>query len=150
AQQEQKHILVVDDNPADLNFLRKILREEGYVVHTTIDAEQAIEFSQSSSPDLILLDVNMPGMGGYEVCEKLKAGNDTRDAPVIFISGADQVIDKVKAFSKGGVDYIVKPYHAAEILVRIRLHLSLHELQKHLGELVQSRTVELTDAVAQL
>jgi CheY-like chemotaxis protein len=86
---EEKHILVVDDNPADLNFLKKILRGEGYTVHTTVDAEQALEFVQSSRsyrPDIILFDVNMPGMGGYEVCEKLKADEHACDAPIIFIS----------------------------------------------------------------
>src|SRR6185436_3641597 len=94
-QHDQKHILVVDDNPGDLSFLKKILRGEGYTVHTTVDAEQALEFFQSSLPDIVLLDVNMPGMGGYELCEKLKANENARDIPVIFISGADQIIDKV-------------------------------------------------------
>src|SRR5207237_3307777 len=102
---------------------------------------------QSTLPDLILLDIVMPDLDGYEVCTRLKADDRTRDIPVIFISAVDEVLDKVKAFDSGGVDYIVKPFQPEEVLARIQTHLSLRRLQKHLEDLVRARTSELIEAV---
>jgi signal transduction histidine kinase len=159
SKQREHHgrILAVDDNPSDLQFLVKILAAQGYMIHPTSEGELALRFVQSTIPDLILLDVHMTGMDGFEVCEHLKADERTRDVPVLFISGADQVLDKVKAFSKGGVDYIIKPYQAEEVLARIethlslrRTHLSLVNLQKDLEERVQERTADLVKANARL
>src|SRR5438445_8878080 len=98
-------ILVVDDNPADLSFLKNVFRAKGYQVNLAREGQNALQFVRSTIPDLVLLDVNMPGIDGYQVCEYLKADEKTRDIPIIFLSGANQVLDKVKGFSKGGVDY---------------------------------------------
>src|SRR5438445_2399354 len=92
-------ILVVDDSPADLQLLVKVLREKGYLVHAAPSGQLALQFVESYVPDLILLDLHMPDMDGYEVCERLKANESTREVAIIFVSGADQVLDKVKAFS---------------------------------------------------
>src|SRR5688572_24076842 len=97
-------ILVVDDDPANLKLFMEVLVERGHTVYPTTSGEMALRFAQSSRPDLILLDIRMPVLDGYQVCEQLKATEDTRDIPIIFISGNDEVLDKVKAFSKGGVD----------------------------------------------
>src|SRR5581483_556596 len=145
---DEKHrregrILIVDDTPANLHLLLNILSREGYVVHPATEGELALRFVESTLPDLVLLDIVMPGMDGYQVCERLKADERTRDIPIIFISSADQVLDKVKAFSCGGVDYIVKPFQAEEVLARIETHLSLRQLQKSLEERVAERTAEL-------
>jgi two-component system C4-dicarboxylate transport response regulator DctD len=149
-QERKTRILVVDDNPADLNFMTKILREKGYTVHPAPQAERAIRFVKTTVPDLILLDVNMPDMDGFQVCEQLKANESTRDIPVIFLSGADETLSKVKAFFVGGMDYILKPIQAEEVLARIDLHISLRNLQKDLANRVQERTADLVVANARL
>ncbi|HVK53896.1 MAG TPA: ATP-binding protein [Burkholderiales bacterium] len=136
-------ILMVDDSPTDLQFLMKILTQQGYTVHPASKGELALRFVQSTLPDLILLDIHMHGMDGYEVCDRLKANESTHDIPIIFISGTDEVLDKVKAFSKGGVDYILKPFQAEEVTARIATHLSLRKLQKSLEERVEERTAHL-------
>ena len=143
-------ILIVDDMPANLRLLMHILDQHGYSVHPASDGETALRFVQATLPDLILLDIIMPGMDGYQVCERLKADARTRDIPIIFISSADQELDKVKAFASGGVDYIVRPLQAEEVLARIKTHLSLRQLQKCLEHLVQERTAELTERSAEL
>lgn len=125
-------ILVVDDTPANLRLLVGLLTERGYKVRPVPNGKLALSAISLSPPDLILLDIMMPEMNGYEVCEQLKAGDRTRDIPVIFISAIDEVLDKVKAFSIGGVDYITKPFQIEEVLARVETHLSLHELQKSL------------------
>src|SRR6185369_12622866 len=109
-------ILVVDDNPADLNLLKKILRDHGYTVNSAPQGEKALQFVRTTVPDLILLDVNMPGMDGYQICQQLKGSENTRDVSVIFISAADQILAKVKAFFSGGVDYILKPFQPEEVI----------------------------------
>jgi two-component system, sensor histidine kinase and response regulator len=122
-------LLIVDDTPDNLQLLSSILRERGYKVRSTIDGSSALMGAQAQPPDLILLDVNMPGMNGYEVCRLLKEQSQTRDIPVIFISASHEAIDKVKAFSVGGIDYICKPFQIAEVLVRIETQLSIRRLQ---------------------
>lgn len=150
-------ILVVDDTPVNLRLLMTMLKEQGYTIHPTTNGEFALRFARSALPDLILLDIMMPGMSGYQVCEQLKADERTRDIPIIFISAMDQTLDKIKAFSMGGVDYITKPFQVEEVLARVRTHLALSSLQKALAnqnealeQRVQERTAELLQTNAAL
>lgn len=135
------NILVVDDTPANLRLLAGILTEQGYNVRPARDGNQAISIAQTIALDLILLDINMPVMDGYQVCEKLKADDRTRGIPVIFISALSDVLDKIKAFGVGGVDYITKPFQVEEVLARVATHLSLQNLQNNL----QSKNNELAE-----
>ena len=128
------NILIVDDTRANLRFLAGILSEHGYLVRPVPDGSLALTSAQAEPPDLILLDINMPNMSGYEVCERLKANARTREIPVIFISAMTDVADKVKAFTTGGVDYITKPFQVEEVLARVETHLTLRCLQKSLQE----------------
>lgn len=143
-------VLVVDDTPAYVRLLTTLLTRRGYRAHGAGSAEAALELATSVLPDLILLDVKMPGMGGYELCECLKADPRTSNIPVIFISGADRIDDKVHAFASGGVDYIAKPFHDAEVLARVATHIALRGLQKDLEQRVYERTAELVDANTRL
>ncbi len=127
-------ILVVDDTPDNLRLLVRLLSEQGYKVRVATDGPHAIEAAQANPPDLILLDVMMMGMDGYEVCRRLKDDAQTREVPIIFLSALDQTRDKVKAFTSGGVDYITKPFQVAEVLARVKTHLALQMAQKHLEE----------------
>lgn len=128
------NILVVDDTVANLRLLSKILSAHGYLVRLARDGELALTSARFNPPDLILLDITMPGMNGYQVCEQLKADAQMRDIPVIFISALNEVLDKVKAFSVGGVDYISKPFQVQEVLARIKTHLTLRQQQQSLKE----------------
>lgn len=127
----QSNILVVDDTLANLQLLVEILTEHGYKVRPAKDGLQALSTIQNVVIDLILLDINMPQMDGYEVCTKLKSDPKTRDIPVIFISALNDVIDKVKAFEVGGVDYVTKPFQVEEVLARVQTHLALRQLQSN-------------------
>lgn len=128
------NILVVDDTRVSLRFLARILTRHGYSVRPALNGRQALSSAREEPFDLILLDIIMPDMSGYEVCEQLKTDEQTRDIPVIFISALDEVVDKVKAFSSGGLDYITKPFQNEEVLARVETHLALRHLQKHLQE----------------
>ncbi|MEZ2303524.1 MAG: ATP-binding protein [Microcoleus sp.] len=128
------NILVVDDTPENLRLLSTMLSQRGYVPRCVINGQMALRACNSNPPDLILLDIMMPEMNGYEVCQHLKNDAITRDIPVIFISAKDEVFDKVNAFAVGGVDYISKPFQFEEVLVRIESHLTLRNLQKQLKE----------------
>ena len=130
--QEQFEILIVDDNPNNLSTLESILSQAGYKVRPAVNGKLAVQSAQSKSPDLILLDIKMPGMDGYDVCEKLKRNRTTCDIPILFISALDQPIDKVKAFEAGGMDFITKPFHLDEVLARVKTHLSLRTMQVNL------------------
>lgn len=136
-----RNILIVDDKPDNLRLLSTMLASYGYQVRKAISGQVALQGAQISPPDLILLDINMPQMNGYEVCEKLKTIDNTKDIPVIFISALDDVLEKVKAFQVGGVDYITKPFQLEEVLVRVENQLSLRSLQSKL----QEQTRELHD-----
>lgn len=125
-------ILVIDDTPENLNLLSTLLIEHGYKVRSVTKGSTGIRGAQVMPPDLILLDVNMPQMSGYEVCHHLKADDRTREIPIIFISALEAVSDKVKAFQAGGVDYITKPFQIEEVLARIETHLTLRRLQSQL------------------
>lgn len=148
--QGQGTLLVVDDERYYLEALKRLLIRHGYFVHTASDGESALQLAISIKPDLILLDGKMPGLDGYGTCRKLKAQAETRDIPVIFISGADDIAAKMRAFESGGVDYIAKPFQDAEVLARAATHLALHRLQCRLEEQVQARTEALAVANARL
>ena len=127
-------ILIVDDTLPNLRLLSTMLMEHGYEVRGVPNGAMALTVIRSSPPDLILLDINMPGLDGYEVCQQLKADPETQDIPVIFISALGEVLDKVRAFSVGGVDYVTKPFQIEEILVRIKTHLTIRNLQRELQQ----------------
>jgi sigma-B regulation protein RsbU (phosphoserine phosphatase) len=130
-------ILVVDDMPSNLRLLSQTLAEKGYGVRTVTSGPRALESARTSPPDLILLDVRMPEMDGYEVCAQLKKDERTAHIPIIFISALDQVEDKVQAFQFGGVDYITKPFQVEEVLARTETHLALRRLQTSLEKINQ-------------
>lgn len=147
------NILVVDDTPAQLHLLIKILSEQGYKVRPVPSGQLALNAIESTLPDLILLDILMPQMDGYEVCSKLKASSRTQDVPIIFISALDEVFDKVKAFEVGGVDYITKPFQVEEVLARVETHLAVQHLQKSLqaqNEELANKNEELAKTLQQL
>ncbi|MDX2230878.1 MAG: response regulator [Leptolyngbyaceae cyanobacterium bins.349] len=132
SQSSKGDILLVDDTPDNLRLLSTMLTSQGYDVRSVRSGSAALMGVQAQAPDLILLDINMPEMNGYEVCQKLKANSDTQGIPVIFISALNEVFDKVKAFTVGGVDYISKPFQVEEVLVRVENQLQLRRLQVEL------------------
>ncbi|MEC4885303.1 MAG: response regulator [Scytonema sp. PMC 1070.18] len=134
AQLPKANILVVDDTPDNLRLLSAMLTQLGYEVRRVINGQTALKTAQAAPPDLILLDIMMPDMNGYEVCQRLKASPITSDIPIIFISALDEVIDKVKAFAVGGVDYITKPFSEEEVFARVENNLTIRRLQKQLKE----------------
>lgn len=128
------NIQIVDDSPENLDILASMLMRQGYEVRTAMTGTLALNAVCKHPPDLILLDIKMPGMDGYEICKRLKADDRTSDIPVIFISALGEVVDKAKAFSLGGVDYITKPFQEEEVLARVATHLSLRKSQQGLQE----------------
>jgi PAS domain S-box-containing protein len=145
---EQKFkILVVDDNINNLNLLASILLPKNYIVRRAINATLALRAIYSSPPNLILLDINLPDMSGYEICIQLKNDSRTHDIPIIFISASNEIFDKVKAFSVGGVDYISKPFDVAEVLVRVENQIALQSARTEvqtLNEVLEQRVIERT------
>jgi len=154
------NLLIVDDTADNLRLLTNMLTEQGYKARPANNGGRAIAAALKSPPDLILLDIMMPDMDGYEVCRQLKANVRFQDVPIIFISALDEVFDKLTAFSVGGVDYITKPFQVEEVLARVKTHLTIRHLQQELHqknaalqqanesleETVQSRTAELATA----
>ena len=143
-------ILVVDDTPANLRLLTGLLAKHGYRVRPASDGALALKSVAAKIPDLILLDVSMPDMDGYEVCRRLKADEQSRRIPVIFISAFGDTRQKVNGFEAGGIDYITKPFEAEEVLARVRMHLRLRHAEEALRNAhntleirVQERTSEL-------
>jgi two-component system, sensor histidine kinase and response regulator len=130
-------ILIVDDTPNNLRLLASMLTQQGYKVHSAISGAVALTAVKVVNPDLIVLDINMPEMDGYEVCDRLKAEEVTRKIPVLFLSAFDDVSSKVKAFQAGGVDYITKPFQVEEVLARVESQLTLQRMQT---ELQQAKT----------
>ncbi len=128
----KESVLIVDDTPANLRLLTQMLTTHGYKVRPVTEGIQALAAATATPPDLILLDIMMPHMNGYEVCERLKADERTCDIPIIFLSALGETQDKVKAFTVGGVDYITKPFQAQEVLARVKTHLALRRLQRDL------------------
>jgi putative two-component system response regulator len=143
-------ILAVDDTPASLRLLTDILKEEGYEVRSAISGELALRAAISQPPELILLDIRMPVMDGYEVCRRLKAEPATRDVPVIFVSSISETSEKVQSFEMGAVDFVTKPYQRDELMARVRTHLELNRLRNHLEDLVEARTAELRESEKKL
>lgn len=154
---EKTDIMVVDDQPANLELLEVILSQQGYGVRAFPRGWLALAAAAQSPPDLILLDINMPEINGFEVCRRLKSNPVLAHIPVIFLSALNDTEDKVQAFRAGGVDYVAKPFHFEEVLSRVETHLKVsrlqHALEQHniqLEGLVRSRTRELAEAHARL
>jgi putative two-component system response regulator len=147
-------ILIVDDAVANLELLSELLRGRGHEPRPVLSGELALAAAQADPPDLVLLDVDMPGMDGYEVCRRLKADAQLKDIPVIFVSAIfTHAVDKVKAFSLGAVDYVTKPFQAEEVYARVETHLRLRRLQieveehsRDLEDLVRQKVGEITNA----
>jgi DNA-binding response OmpR family regulator len=146
-------ILIVDDIPANVQMVSSLLKTKGYKVRVALGGKLALQAVRDNPPDLILLDINMPEMDGYEVCERLKHDDKSKGIPVIFISSLSETIDKVKAFQFGCVDYVEKPFRIEEVFARIETHLKIRNLQRelsrhnqHLEELVRERTSQLAEA----
>ncbi|MEA5535532.1 hybrid sensor histidine kinase/response regulator [Crocosphaera sp. XPORK-15E] len=133
------NILVVDDTPDNLRLLSVMLSEQGYKVRKALNGQTALKTIHQVPPDLILLDINMPSMNGYDVCQKLKKDPVIQDIPVIFISALDDVLDKVKAFEVGGVDYITKPFQSEEVIARIENQLIIQRQKKQLQQEIKER-----------
>ncbi|MDD5209168.1 MAG: response regulator [Elusimicrobiales bacterium] len=127
-------ILMVDDTPANLELLSGMLKGRGYKVRAAVSGKMALQAARNDPPDLILLDINMPEMNGYEVCTELKADEKLKDIPVIFLSALTETIDKVKAFGTGGVDYITKPFQFEEVEARVETHLEMRRQKNRLQE----------------
>src|SRR5260370_8558297 len=150
-------VMVVDDSPANVKWGEEMVQERGYQVGSFPRGRLALGAAAKNPPDLILLDINMPEMDGYEVCKQLKIDGSLAQIPVIFLSALDETADKVKAFRSGGVDYVTKPFQVDEIRARVETQIELHKLQRslqlhnsHLEELVGARTRELADAYTRL
>ena len=131
------NIMIVDDTLPNLRVLGKMLTERGYLVRGITNGPMALTAAASEPPDLILLDIIMPEMDGYEVCKRLKSNRATRSVPVIFLSALDEALDKVRAFEVGGVDYITKPFQVEEVLARVATHLALQSLTRQLAQRVE-------------
>ena len=142
----QNTILIVDDTPENLTMLTLMLTERGYRVRPALNGQMALHAIRKLPPDLILLDIIMPDMDGFEVCQQLKAEPATRDIPVLFMSALRETIDKMRAFALGAVDYITKPFNEEEVFARVKTHLTLRNLQKRLEE----QNAELQDALTKI
>lgn len=128
-------ILIVDDNPQNLQFLANILSNEGYKIALSRSGEQVFTFLDKETPDLILLDIMMPKLNGFEVCIKLKKNKKTRNIPIIFITAKTEKEDIVKGFEVGAVDYVTKPFYKEELLARVRTHLRLKQAMEEIKAL---------------
>ncbi|MBN1202028.1 MAG: response regulator [Anaerolineae bacterium] len=147
-------ILIIDDKPANLQLLSSILKEHGHTVRAVVSGAMGLIAARTVKPDLILLDIRMPEMDGYEVCRQIKADETLCSIPVVFISSLEEVFDKVKAFQSGGVDYITKPFQLEEVIARVESQLALYHLHRQAEKLaiVQERerlARDLHDAVSQ-
>jgi two-component system, sensor histidine kinase and response regulator len=134
SREDVPNVIVVDDTPANLQLLTGMLKERGYKVRPVPSGKLALQAAKNDPPDLILLDIMMPEMDGYEVCERLKADEKLREIPVIFISALNETMDKVRAFGVGGVDYVTKPFQFEEVAARVSTHLELQRQRRKLKE----------------
>jgi DNA-binding response OmpR family regulator len=141
-------ILIVDDAPDTLRFLSKLLTQQGYKTRRVINGQLALESARLEPPDLVLLDIMMPGMNGYEVCKRLRQDDRTRHIPVIFLSALDEELDKVQAFQVGGVDYVTKPFQVMEVMARVGAHLSLSRTKQQLQAVRQQLEQETNQRLA--
>jgi diguanylate cyclase (GGDEF)-like protein len=140
-------LLIVDDHLDNVRSLSSLLSHSGHLVRKATSGEMALETIQVSKPDLVLLDIRMPEMNGYEVCERLKANPDTCNIPVIFLSASDDMDDKVQAFAVGGADYVTKPFQAEEVLMRVRHQLTILRQQQQL--IAQNYQLQQTEIALQ-
>jgi response regulator RpfG family c-di-GMP phosphodiesterase len=147
---DRGNILAVDDTPASLKLLSEILRGEGYTVRSAVNGELALRSAFKSPPELILLDIRMPEVDGFEICRQLKANPDTEEIPVIFVSALSETDEKVMGFELGAVDFVTKPYQREELLARVHTHLEVERLRNHLEELVEEKTRELRESEQKL
>ena len=143
-------ILVIDDDVTTIHLFQAILEKIGYLVRSAESATEALKSMEGFLPDLILLDIKMDDMDGFELCELLQCDPSTRDIPVVFISSLADPQDKVRAFKAGGVDYIVKPFYKDELLSRVRTHVNLRLMRKRLEQQVKKRTLSLEQRSAEL
>jgi DNA-binding NarL/FixJ family response regulator len=146
---QQRTLLIIDDTVNNLRVAVDLLHAYGFRVLTASNGEDGLARALLAKPDLILLDIRMPGINGLETCRRLKANPETASTPVIFMTALTDIEDKVRGFEVGGVDYVTKPFDAAELLARVRTHLELHDLQLRLAERVQKRTAALAEEVKQ-
>lgn len=148
----EPRLLLVDDNPTNLNVLCELLETRGYNISIALSGRQALEIAAASPPDLVLLDVMMPEIDGYEVCRRLKANAATREIPVVFITAKDLEEGVVQGFEAGGVDYITKPFYEREVIARVETHLRVNQLSRQLAQqnaLLQDKIEELEQSTAQ-
>ncbi len=145
-----EYILVVDDAPANLKVIVQTLTDEGYEVSTAISGERALKQISYDLPDLILLDIQMPGIDGFETCKRLKENLQTKDIPIIFMTALSDSESIVKGFTLGAVDYITKPFQVVEVLARVKTHIHLQQLRKNLEKEVAKKTNQLTQALEEL
>ena len=143
-------ILAVDDTPASLKLLTELLKAEGYEVRAAINGALALHSAQHSPPELVLLDIRMPEMDGFEVCRRLKADPATAQVPVIFVSALTDTDEKLRGFGLGAVDFVTKPFQREELLARVRTHLEMQRLRHHLEDVVTERTTRLEASQHQL
>ncbi|OQY53340.1 MAG: hypothetical protein B6230_00510 [Desulfobacteraceae bacterium 4572_89] len=139
-------IMVIDDSPESLKLLSNILSVQGFRVRQALNGRVALNAISLQRPDLIILDIKMPEINGFEVCRQLKNDADTCSIPVIFISGLEEPDDKIQAFKAGGMDYITKPFQEEEVLARVKLHLALRKMTQNLENMVQRRTAKLEES----
>ncbi|HOW51986.1 MAG TPA: response regulator [bacterium] len=144
------NIMIVDDTPQNLRLLGDLLKQSGYRVRPLPSGALALRAAEAEPPDLILLDINMPAMDGFEVCKKLKNNERLRDIPVIFISALNDTQDKVSAFNVGGQDYITKPFQFDEVLARVRTHLKIEQLQRELAHHNRELEVRVAEQVREI
>ncbi len=147
---QPKYILLVDDNANNLKVLSEAIQGCGWKALMATDGESAIEQTEYAHPDLILLDVMMPGLDGFETCRRLKANPHTQNTPVIFMTALSDATDKVKGLEMGAVDYITKPFQQEEVIARLKLHLKISHLTRTLEHRVEERTLELSQSLQQL
>jgi len=148
---QSPHILVVEDTPFNANILSILLTKNNFEVSVAENGEMALDMAQQKHPHLILLDIMMPGIDGFETCRRLKADSQTQNIPVIFMSALTDTDDKVKGFEVGGLDYITKPFQPKEVLARINTHLKLNHLQQQLqvrNEKLETNNLELKNKIS--
>ena len=139
-------VLIIEDTAGSLKLLTELLRRAGYVVRPANDGSLGLASAMRRAPDLVLLDIRMPGIDGFEVCRRLKAEPRTREVPVVFLSASQEPVDKLQGFRLGGVDFITKPYQSEEVLARVQTHIQLFRLQQKLEERVRARTAQFEQA----
>ena len=146
----QKNILIVDDFPENVRLLSQSLKARGYYVRGVTTGKMALRVAQSNWPSLILLDIRMPEIDGYQVCNSLKAQSSTCNIPIIFLTALEDSLDKVRAFSVGGADYITKPFQIEEVIARVEHQLALQSAQAEIKNLNQNLESKVKERTAQL